>query len=61
MDEVIENFRKRLKIVQDNDDNSKYCERCALEAVCYEITDVRMVFCEDAEGKVNRHFECVND
>ena len=55
MGEVIEIFGKRLKIVQDADDGAFSCEECVIRVYCW------IPICEDAEGKVNRHFEEVND
>lgn len=60
MDEVIEMFGKRLKVVTDESDDARTCEECALEDICWEGWR-ELPFCEDAEGKMNRHFEEVND
>ena len=60
MDEIIEIFGKKLKIVQDENNGVDYCDICAVEDECWAITG-RMPFCEDAKGKINRHFEVVND
>ena len=61
MDEVIEIFGKRLKIVQDESDSADYCyDMCDIGSICYSVMIKKRV-CEDAEGKMNRHFECVKD
>lgn len=57
MEEVIEIFGKRVKIVQDESDSCNYCDKCALEQICYDILPADETFCKDAEGDENRHFE----
>ena len=60
MGEVIEIFGKRLKIVTDESDSADYCyNECAIHNICYK--GCYRCVCEDAEGKMNRHFEEVND
>lgn len=56
MDEIVEIFGKRLKIVQDENDSAKQCFQCVLKAICY-----MQVICKDAKGNTNRHFELVKD
>ena len=62
MEEIVEIFGKRLKIVTDNDDNNvaDYCDICAVADECWETAN-RLPFCRDTKGKVNRHFEEVKD
>lgn len=57
MDEVIEIFGKRLKIVKDEDGSCYFCDFCAIKVSC---ANAYIPICEDAEGKTNRHFE-LND
>ncbi len=56
MDEIIEIFGKRLKVVQDNFDSSDYCEICAIKDACWRRGS-SIPFCKDAKGYLNRHFE----
>lgn len=58
MEEVIEIFGKRLKIVTDEDEGCHFCEYCAINVFCAKAY---IPICEDAEGKTNRHFELVKD
>ena len=60
MEEVIEIFGKRLKIVQDADDSCYFCEKCAIRVFCLDMMP-HIFICKDARGSVNRHFELVND
>ena len=59
MEDVIEIFGKRLKVVTDESDDERICKKCAVEDIC-NYANVT-VFCEDAEGKMNRHFEELKD
>lgn len=59
MDEVIEIFGKRLKIVQDEDGSCYFCEECAIKFFCLDVLQITV--CKDARGRTNRHFELVND
>ncbi len=60
MDEIVEIFGKRLKIVQDMDGGSDFCKKCAIEHICFNVIGAGII-CKDAKGEVNRHFEEVND
>ena len=60
MGEVIEIFGKRLKIVQDNDTSDDFCKKCAIMCICWNTMN-GIPFCRNAKGKINRHFEEVND
>lgn len=60
MDEVIEIFGKRLKIVTDNDDSADYCLKCAIKYTCFNVIGAGVI-CKDSRGRVNRHFELIND
>lgn len=51
MNEVIELFGLRLKIVQDE---NKGCGKCALKGFCYPTT--YPMPCKDANGNTNRIF-----
>ena len=51
MDEVIELFGLRVKIVQDE---NKGCGKCALKGFCYPSTYTMP--CKDANGNTNRIF-----
>lgn len=57
MNEVIEIFGKRVKIVSEVTANSpgskEFCEFCALKKFCIQST----LPCLDANGKFVRHFE----
>lgn len=59
MDEIIEIFGKRLKIVTDESDGIVYCyNKCVINNICYNMESCHRI-CEDAEGKMYRHFELV--
>lgn len=58
MEEVIEIFGKRLKIVQDENDSANICYVCAVKAYCW--TGGGDPICENAEGEENRHFELID-
>lgn len=60
MDETIEIFGKRLKVVKDEDGSCYFCEECAIKVFCLDMR-VYMPICEDANGETNRHFELVKD
>lgn len=36
MNEIVEIFGKRLKVVTDESDSTDFCERCALEDICWQ-------------------------
>lgn len=62
MDEIVEIFGKRLKIVQDESDDARICEKCAVEDICYNVNgNHSLPFCRDTKGKAIRHFEEVTD
>ena len=52
MEQVIEIFGKRLKVVADNGDE---CTNCALKKVCNDMS--RFWACEKSDGSFNQHFE----
>lgn len=56
--QVIEILGKRLKIVQDESDSTDFCYICAAKKYCWNTTGY-MLFCTNAEGKMNRHFELI--
>ena len=60
MDEIVEIFGKRLKIVKDMDDNADNCVKCAIKYYCYNVIGGGII-CKDVKGRTNRHFECVKD
>lgn len=59
MDEVIEMFGKKLKVVTDESNSADFCYMCAVKVYCWKGGGDPI--CEDAEGKENRHFEEVID
>ena len=60
MEEIVEIFGKRLKVVTDMDDSTYFCDICAVKKNCLNATGY-MPFCTNAEGNMNRHFEELND
>lgn len=61
MEDVVEIFGKRLKVVQDMDDSAYFCNECSLKYVCFNVIGNTGIICKDTEGKMNRHFEEVID
>lgn len=48
----IEIFGRKLKIVEDN---SNTCKKCAISDIC----PMGLLPCKDANGNINRRFECI--
>lgn len=60
MEEIVEIFGKRLKVVKDEDNSAEICEKCAMEKICWS-TMTRIPACRDAKSETYRHFEEVID
>ena len=57
MNDIIEIFGRRLKIVEN--DNTNNCQQCALKDFCFPHGYPYP--CKDTKGNVNRHFEVVKE
>ena len=57
MEEIIELFGNRFKIIEDNDDSEFYCDKCSLQYYCNLLKPI--MICQKEDGSLNRHFESV--
>lgn len=46
--------------MKDNDDSADYCLKCAIKYTCFNVIGAGII-CKDAEGRINRHFELINN
>lgn len=60
MEEIVEIFGKRLKVVTDENGSCCYCKLCDIRSYCGNTASGTPV-CENTKGNVNRHFEEVKD